>query len=133
MYRIRAAELHAEQHERDRRLAALELVDGRNLGCRRGRQSGQLHPAKRRPTDNTGSCDPDGDGVQGVDYDNNPATGVNGQETTWRDIAGNLVDCSTSGNPGQTIDIGAIQNATSGGGGNPPSGTVTGVQRNDDH
>jgi hypothetical protein len=42
---------------------------------------------------------PDGDGVQGVDYDNNPATGVNGQETTWKDIAGNLVDCSTSGNP----------------------------------
>jgi hypothetical protein len=84
------------------------------------------------PLDNTGSCDPDGDGIQGVDYDNNPATGVSGQETIWKDLAGNVVDCSTSGNPSQTIDIGAIQNSTTGGT-NPPPDTVTGVQRNDDH
>jgi hypothetical protein len=61
------------------------------------------------PLDGTGSCDPDGDGIQGVDYDNNPATGPNGgQETSWTDIAGNVVDCSA----GHTNNIGAIQKGT---------------------
>ncbi len=90
-------------------------------------------PRTGGPLDNAGSCDPDGDGIQGVDYDNNPATGANGQETTWKDIAGNTVDCSTSGNPAQTIDIGAVQNSSAGGGTNSAPSVVTGLQRHDDH
>ena len=90
-------------------------------------------PRAGGPLDNTGSCDPDGDGIQGVDYDNNPATGVNGQETSWKDLAGNVIDCSTAGNPTQSIDIGAIQNTTTGGGSGSPPAVVTGVQRTDDH
>jgi len=46
-------------------------------------------------------CDPDGDGVAGVDYD---WDGVN--DTSWTDIAGNTVSCPTSAT---AIDIGAIQ------------------------
>ena len=89
-------------------------------------------PRASGPLDNTGSCDPDGDGIPGVDYDNNPATGANGEETIWRDLAGNVVDCSASGNPAQTIDIGAIQNAPAGGDHTPPT-AVIGLRRKDNH
>jgi len=51
--------------------------------------------------DNQGTCDPDGDGIAGVDYDGN---GTN--DTTWTDLAGNVVSCPSMTSP---IDIGAIQ------------------------
>ena len=47
------------------------------------------------------SCDPDGDGNAGVDYDGD---GVN--DTTWNDLAGNRVNCCLNTDP---ISIGAIQ------------------------
>ena len=53
---------------------------------------------------NAGSCDPDGNGTNGVDYDGD---GVN--DTQWTDIAGNNVSCVGAG----TIEIGAIQAADS--------------------
>lgn len=58
-----------------------------------------------------GSCDPDGDGTRGVDYDGN---GTN--DTTWFDLAGNTVDCSDSSS---SISVGAIQLGV-GGQGPPP-------------
>lgn len=57
-------------------------------------------PRTAGPLDNTGRCDPEGDGINGVDYYGT------GNVTQWTDIAGNLVDCSGASN---TIDIGAIQ------------------------
>jgi hypothetical protein len=53
------------------------------------------------PLDGAGNCDPDRDGVRGVDWN-----GDGTQETSWRDLAGNLVDCSAGT---ATIAIGAIQ------------------------
>jgi hypothetical protein len=50
--------------------------------------------------DGTGTCDPDGDGVAGVDYDGN---GTN--DTTWKDLVGNTVTCTTLST---AIDIGAV-------------------------
>jgi len=55
-----------------------------------------------------GSCDPDGDGVAGVDYNRD---GVN--DTQWTDIAGNTVVCSSTST---AISIGAIQPNTDSGG-----------------
>lgn len=49
----------------------------------------------------TGTCDPDGDGLAGVDYDGNGSN-----DTTWTDIAGNSVNCPTTGT---AMEIGAIQ------------------------
>jgi len=49
---------------------------------------------------NNGACDPDGDGVAGVNY-----YGA-GNVTTWYDIAGNTVSCPTINS---TISYGAIQ------------------------
>lgn len=53
------------------------------------------------------SCDPDGDGVRGVDYDGD---GIN--DETWCDLAGRRIDCTDRNGNGvidETIDIGAIQ------------------------
>lgn len=58
--------------------------------------------------DGVGSCDPDGDGVAGVDYD-----GDHVNDTTWTDIAGNVINCPTVGT---ALDVGAIQSSTAGGG-----------------
>jgi hypothetical protein len=69
-----------------------------------------------------GSCDPDGDGVAGVDYDGDGAN-----DTTWRDLNGSLVTCNSLSSP---MDIGAIQ-ATTATGDTVPPGTVTGVTRID--
>jgi hypothetical protein len=52
------------------------------------------------PLFETGSCDPDGDGITGVDYDGD---GVS--EEFWWDIAGNYVNCTGS----SPLDIGAVQ------------------------
>ena len=71
-----------------------------------------------------GTCDPDGDGVAGVDYDGN---GVN--DTSWTDLAGNSVSCP---NLSATIYAGALQGATVPTDTVPP-GTVQGVKRTDDH
>lgn len=68
-------------------------------------------------------CDPDGDGVAGVDYD---WDGVN--DTSWKDIAGNTVSCTTLASP---LDIGAVQSGSSGPVDTTPPGTVTNVRRTD--
>jgi hypothetical protein len=52
------------------------------------------------PLDNAGSCDPDGNGVNGVDWNHD---GVN--DTSWTDIAGNTVNCAAAG----SIAAGAVQ------------------------
>lgn len=64
-------------------------------------------PRTGGPLDETGSCDPDGDGVRGVDY-----YGA-GNVTSWYDLKGNFVDCSGT----NVQDIGAIQSS------NDPGGT----------
>ncbi len=69
-----------------------------------------------------GSCDPDGDGVAGVDWNGD---GTN--DTTWQDIAGNAVSCPTATSP---IAIGAIQGASSSTNTDPPA-TVERVRRAD--
>lgn len=51
--------------------------------------------------DGAGTCDPDGDGTPGVDYDGD---GTN--DTSWLDIAGNLIQCPSTTTP---IAIGAVQ------------------------
>jgi hypothetical protein len=73
-----------------------------------------------------GSCDPDGDGTAGVDYDGD---GLN--DTSWRDLANNLVNCSSSSSP---MAIGAIQLAA-GGQGNPGPAPppVENLRRSDRH
>ncbi len=58
------------------------------------------------PLDGTGSCDPDGDGQAGMDYDWNGT-----RDTVWVDLAGQQVDCS---GPGAVMDIGAIQSSSAG-------------------
>lgn len=68
--------------------------------------------------DGTGSCDPDGDGVPGVDYNGD---GVN--DLSWTDLAGNLVSCPSLSS---RIDIGAIQ----AGNGPPPDTTPPGTPAN---
>jgi hypothetical protein len=60
--------------------------------------------------DETGSCDPDGDGTCGVDYD-----GDGSNDNTWTDIVGNTVLCP-QGACSQTLDIGAIQSSSDSGG-----------------
>jgi hypothetical protein len=62
-------------------------------------------------------CDPDGDGVAGVDYD---WDGVN--NTTWTDIAGNVVSCPTAAT---ALDAGAIQSNSDGAAAAP--GTIKGA------
>lgn len=52
----------------------------------------------------TSACDPDGDGTVGVDY-----YGTGTSVTTWTDIAGNIVDCSTGGNPTGLLSYAARQ------------------------
>jgi hypothetical protein len=69
-------------------------------------------PQASGPLSGTGTCDPDGDGVAGVDYN---FDGIN--DTSWRDIAGNLISCPTPTSP---ISIGAIQLAQAAG---PPDTT----------
>jgi hypothetical protein len=54
--------------------------------------------------DGAGSCDPDGDGTPGVDYDGD---GVN--DTAWRDLAGTPVSCA---GPAAAMDIGALQSVS---------------------
>lgn len=71
--------------------------------------------------DGHGICDPDGDGVAGVDYN---ADGTN--DTAWRDLAGSLVSCPNVNSP---IDIGAIQ--TAGAPDTTPPGDVNGLRRTD--
>lgn len=77
------------------------------------------------PLKGLGTCDPDGDGTPGVDYNGD---GVN--DTSWKDISGASVSCATMGS---LIDIGAVQ----GGGGSPsptdttPPGNVQGLGRTD--
>jgi len=62
-------------------------------------------PRTGGPLDGTGSCDPDGDGVAGIDWN-----GDGSQETQWVDLAGNAVNCSG----GATLAEGAIQRASGG-------------------
>lgn len=50
------------------------------------------------------ACDPDDDGVAGVDYD-----GDGDIDTSWVDIAGNAVSCPTAGT---ALDLGAIQSSS---------------------
>jgi hypothetical protein len=69
-----------------------------------------------------GTCDPDGNGVAGVDYNGD---GTN--DTSWRDIAGNLVSCPTLTS---TIDVGAIQSSGTPPNNDPPA-TVNGLRRTD--
>lgn len=54
------------------------------------------------PLDNSGACDPDGDGALGADVD-----GDGDQDLTWTDLSGRPIDCSTVSS---SIDIGAVQN-----------------------
>jgi hypothetical protein len=68
-------------------------------------------------------CDPDGDGVPGVDYN---WDGVN--DTSWTDISGRTVTCATSSSP---IDAGAIQSGTGPPPDTTPPGNVSGVTRTD--
>jgi len=71
--------------------------------------------------DGTGTCDPDGDGVAGVDYDSN---GTN--DTTWKDLVGNTVTCTTLST---AIDIGAVQSGS--GSTSTPPPTVQNLHRTD--
>jgi hypothetical protein len=78
------------------------------------------------PLDNVSTnnpCDPDGDGVAGVDYN---WDGVN--DTTWTDLKGNTVSCPTSATP---LDAGAIQSGPAGTVDTTPPATVSGVKRVD--
>lgn len=79
-------------------------------------------PQAAGPLNGRGTCDPDGDGQAGVDYDGD---GIN--DTSWRDIAGNLISCPSIDS---TINIGAIQASSVGPSGTPPE-DVTGVHRTD--
>jgi hypothetical protein len=81
-----------------------------------------LAPKVGGTLDRTGSCDPDADGVAGVDYN---WDGVN--DTSWRDLAGNLVTCPTLASP---INIGAIQSSVFTTDPTPP-GNVQGLTRTD--
>jgi hypothetical protein len=58
------------------------------------------------PLDGAGSCDPDGDGVVGVDWN-----GDGSQETQWVDLAGNAVNCSGTG---ASLAEGALQRGSGG-------------------
>jgi hypothetical protein len=64
------------------------------------------------PLDGTGSCDPDGDGAAGVDYDWDGSP-----ETAWVDLAGKTIDCSGAN---AVMDIGAVQSGSDSG---PPDTT----------
>jgi len=78
------------------------------------------------PLDNVATnnpCDPDGDGIAGVDYD---WDGIN--DTSWKDIAGNTVSCPTSAT---ALDAGAIQSGPSGPVDTTPPANVTGAKRVD--
>jgi hypothetical protein len=59
-------------------------------------------PVASGPLDGVGTCDPDGDGTAGVDYD-----GDRVNDTSWNDLAGNLVYCPAAGT---VTDMGALQN-----------------------
>jgi hypothetical protein len=63
-------------------------------------------PRTGGPLDGTGSCDPDGDGILGTDWNGDGA-----QETQWIDLAGNAVSCSGGG---ATLAEGAIQRGSGG-------------------
>jgi len=63
-------------------------------------------PRTGGPLDGTGSCDPDGDGVLGVDWN-----GDGSQETQWVDLAGNAVNCAGTG---ATLAEGSIQRGSGG-------------------
>jgi len=80
-------------------------------------------PKAGGPLVGAGSCDPDGDGTAGVDYN---WDGVN--DTTWTDLAGNTVSCPTVGTP---IAAGAIQSGSAGPVDTTPPATVTGAKRTD--
>lgn len=73
------------------------------------------------PLDATGTCDPDGDGVAGVDYD-----GDGRNDTVWKDTAGNQVSCSGASSP---ADIGAIESRPAGD--TTPPADVSGLARSD--
>ena len=61
-------------------------------------------PRAGGPLDGSGNCDPDDDGVPGVDWNGD---GV--QEVQWVDLAGNAVNCTAGGG---TLTEGAIQKAS---------------------
>ena len=61
-------------------------------------------PRSGGPLDAAGSCDPDDDGVRGVDWN-----GDGTQETQWTDLAGNAVSCSAGG---AMLAAGAVQRAS---------------------
>lgn len=73
-----------------------------------GDNGGAANYTPRAPglLDGTGTCDPDGDGLAGVDYDGDGA-----RDTTWRDLAGRTVTC---GSLTALMDIGAVQSAPTG-------------------
>lgn len=60
-------------------------------------------PRTGGPLEATGSCDPDGDGILGTDWNGD---GI--EETSWVDLAGSQVDCAGGG---ATLSEGAIQRA----------------------
>lgn len=76
-------------------------------------------PASGGPLSASGSCDPDGDGVTGVDYD---FDGNN--DFSWIDLAGNLVNCDQASSP---IHVGAIQSSTSALGAAPVQPSISSV------
>lgn len=78
-------------------------------------------PRAGGPLDGAGSCDPDGDGVKGFDWNGDGA-----QETVWRDLAGNTVDCTATG---AALAEGAVQRGAPSDP-NPPA-TVQNLRRTD--
>jgi hypothetical protein len=81
------------REHRSRRTAAY----GSNTGafaCRLARRPRAVSPTTSLALPDrwtgTGSCDPDGDGVRGTDWN-----GDGTQETQWVDLAGNAVNCSS--------------------------------------
>ena len=100
----------------ERATSAQAAASARHAAGDRARTSG--------PLKGLGTCDPDGDGSAGVDYNGD---GVN--DTSWTDISGATVNCLSTIS---LIDVGALQGA---GGGQTsdttPPGNVQGLQRTD--
>jgi len=88
-----------------------------------GLHDGQANykPRLGGPLAGTGTCDPDGDGSPGFDAD-----GDGSVNTSWRDMAGNQVNCPTIASP---LDIGAL--STAGGADTTPPADVERLRRTD--